>query len=57
MPSIATSLETYPSRLALEYDPERLSSGILVGREPHEPTFTRNGRELWVTLHGEDHHR
>ena len=34
--------------------PERLSSGILLGREPHEPTFTRNGRELWVTLRGED---
>ena len=34
-------------------NPERLSSGILVGREPHEPTFTRNGRELWVTLRGE----
>lgn len=32
----------------------RLSSGILVGREPHEPTFTRNGKELWVTLRGED---
>src|SRR5918911_4830312 len=23
---------------------ERLASGILVGREPHEPTFTRNGK-------------
>ena len=34
--------------------PERLSSGILLGREPHEPTFTSNGRELWVTLRGED---
>ena len=33
---------------------ERISSGILLGREPHEPTFTRNGRELWVTLRGED---
>jgi len=33
---------------------ERLSSGILLGREPHEPTFTRNGKELWVTLRGED---
>jgi YVTN family beta-propeller protein len=33
---------------------ERLTSGILVGREPHEPTFTRDGRELWVTLRGED---
>jgi hypothetical protein len=32
---------------------ERLSSGIVVGREPHEPTFTRSGRELWVTLRGE----
>ena len=35
-------------------NPERISSGILVGREPHEPTFTRNGKELWVTLRGED---
>lgn len=33
---------------------ERLTSGIFVGREPHEPTFTRNGRELWVTVRGED---
>lgn len=33
---------------------ERLSSGLLLGREPHEPTFTRNGRELWVALRGED---
>jgi YVTN family beta-propeller protein len=33
---------------------EQLTSGILVGREPHEPTFTRNGKELWVTVRGED---
>ncbi len=33
---------------------DRLSSGILVGREPHEPTFTRNGRELWIAVRGED---
>jgi YVTN family beta-propeller protein len=33
---------------------ERLTSGILLGREPHEPTFTRNGKELWVTVRGED---
>ncbi len=32
---------------------DRVSSGILLGREPHEPTFTRNGKELWVTLRGE----
>lgn len=32
---------------------ERLTSGILVGREPHEPTFTRNGKELWVAVRGE----
>ena len=38
----------------LTTNPERLSSGILLGREPHEPTFTRNGKELWVTLRGED---
>lgn len=35
-------------------NPQQLSSGILLGREPHEPTFTRNGKELWVTLRGED---
>ncbi len=35
-------------------NPERVSSGILVGREPHEPTFTRNGKELWVAVRGED---
>ncbi len=33
---------------------ERVSSGILVGREPHEATFTRNGKELWVAVRGED---
>jgi YVTN family beta-propeller protein len=33
---------------------ERITSGILVGREPHEPTFTRNGRELWGTVRGEN---
>ncbi len=43
-----------PLAAAGEVNPERVSSGILVGREPHEPTFTRNGRELWVTLRGED---
>ena len=35
-------------------NPERLTSGIMVGREPHEPTFSRNGKELWVTVRGED---
>jgi YVTN family beta-propeller protein len=33
---------------------ERITSGILVGREPHEPTFTRNGKEVWVAVRGED---
>jgi YVTN family beta-propeller protein len=31
-----------------------LTSGVLVGREPHEPTFSRNGKELWIALRGED---
>lgn len=35
-------------------NPERLTSGIIVGREPHEPTFSRNGAELWVAVRGED---
>jgi len=33
---------------------ERITTGLLVGREPHEPTFSRNGTELWVTVRGED---
>ncbi len=33
---------------------EILTSGILVGREPHEPTFTRTGREIWVAVRGEN---
>jgi len=33
---------------------ERLTSGVLVGREPHEPTWSRNGKEIWVSLRGED---
>jgi len=33
---------------------DRISSGVFVGREPHEPTFTRNGKELWVAVRGED---
>ncbi len=39
---------------APETNAERLSSGVLVGREPHEPTFSRNGKEIWVALRGED---
>lgn len=35
-------------------NPERITSGIFVGREPHEPTFTRNGKELWIAVRGED---
>src|SRR5207244_586840 len=31
-----------------------LTSGILIGREPHEPTFARNGKEIWVSVRGED---
>lgn len=31
-----------------------LTSGVMVGREPHEPTWSRNGREIWVALRGED---
>ncbi len=38
----------------VEVNPEWLSSGLLVGREPHEPTFTRNGKEIWVMLRGEN---
>lgn len=34
--------------------PTILTSGVLVGREPHEPVFTRNGKEIWVALRGEN---
>lgn len=35
-------------------NPDRLTTGILVGREPHEATFSPDGREIWVTVRGED---
>ena len=35
-------------------NPERITTGVMVGREPHEPTFTRNGKELWIAVRGED---
>ena len=35
-------------------NPERLTSGVLIGRELHEPTFSRNGKEVWVAVRGED---
>jgi DNA-binding beta-propeller fold protein YncE len=37
-----------------QINPERLTSGVLVGREPHEPTFSRSGKEVWVTIRGEN---
>jgi DNA-binding beta-propeller fold protein YncE len=35
-------------------NPERLSPGIALGRDPGVPAFTRSGREIWVALRGED---
>jgi hypothetical protein len=35
-------------------NPDVLTTGILVGHEPHKPTSTRNGREIWVAIRGED---
>ncbi len=37
-----------------ETNAERITTGVLVGREPHEPTFSRNGKEVWVTVRGEN---
>ena len=33
----------------------RVVADVLVGREPHVPTFTPDGREAWVTIRGRDH--
>jgi YVTN family beta-propeller protein len=41
-------------RASAQTNPQVITSGVLLGREPHEPTFTRNGREVWVALRGED---
>lgn len=44
-----------PNPLARETtSKEAVTSGVLVGREPHEPTWSRNGKEIWVSLRGED---
>lgn len=50
-----TVIGNRPNPLARENTvPQALTSGVMVGREPHEPTFSRNGREIWVALRGED---
>src|SRR6267378_1370462 len=33
----------------------KVKGTVYVGRSPHEPFFTPNGRELWVTVRGEDY--
>ena len=33
----------------------RVKGTVYVGRSPHEAFFTPNGRELWVTVRGEDY--
>ncbi|HUM06588.1 MAG TPA: YncE family protein [Terriglobales bacterium] len=33
----------------------RVRGTVYVGRSPHEAFFTRDGRELWVTVRGEDY--
>ncbi|HEY0797234.1 MAG TPA: YncE family protein [Acidisarcina sp.] len=33
----------------------RIKGKIYVGRSPHEAFYTTNGRELWVTVRGEDY--
>src|SRR3546814_10989931 len=33
--------------------PDVPTTGLLVGREPHEPVVTRNGKELWAAVRGD----
>lgn len=33
----------------------RVKRIVYVGRSPHEAMFTRNGKEVWVTIRGEDY--
>src|SRR5499433_3147483 len=33
----------------------KVQGTVYVGRSPHEPFFTPNGRELWVTVRGQDY--
>ena len=33
----------------------KVKGTVYLGRSPHEPFFTPNGRELWVTVRGEDY--
>src|SRR6266704_2930663 len=39
----------------IETATNRIKGKIYVGRSPHEAFFTPNGRELWVTVRGEDY--
>src|SRR5215467_1225352 len=33
----------------------KVKGTVYVGRSPHEPFFTKDGTELWVTVRGEDY--
>jgi YVTN family beta-propeller protein len=39
----------------VDTDSRRVVADVLVGREPHVPTFTPDGKEAWVTVRGRDY--
>jgi YVTN family beta-propeller protein len=39
----------------LNTETNKIIENVYVGRSPHEPTFTPDGRQLWVSLRGESY--
>lgn len=39
----------------IKTETNELLKTIYIGRAPHEPTFTPDGREIWTTVRGESH--
>jgi YVTN family beta-propeller protein len=39
----------------IDTETNKVKGVVYVGRSPHEPFFTTNGRELWVTVRGENY--
>jgi YVTN family beta-propeller protein len=48
--SVASNAVTF-----IDVATNKVKGTIYVGRSPHEAFFTRDGRELWVTVRGEDY--
>lgn len=52
---IAVASTVSNSITIIDAETARIAKRTCVGRNPHEPRFTKDGREIWVTIRGENY--